>query len=862
MFDYLFKKQNETDSMSRVTPKTADGAAGQSEAQSNAGRDKEAALQQANALSTEESAAVEFILQCQFADARLIAAQHVHSKAMLERVLPAMRNADRRVAKLVQSRLDALVAEQQGREQAQLCIEQAQRLNEEPHLMPNQVVDLDHAWKLVKAPEVSLQQAFDAVRGALRERLEKQAELQHEVIQRTSILRDLAQRAFDMDGQKLSVILDQVEQEMAQCLAAPEAVGMPKNLLSDFSALLQQCKAVLASLGESKQVLEVREALLAGWEQHPAGLKPETLRAQWQAGQPLPPGTPGETLQQRFDALLHGLDEAHKSHKQEIKAAREATQAARSKLGETLDAMEKALRDGAVRQALELEKQVRAQESQKLHMNADDAAHLARLRGELKSMQGWAKWGGNVSREELLKAAEEMAGKAMPVTELAKKVGGLRERWKELDVSAGPANKELWERFDAACTTAYAPAAAHFKKLADERQANLHAAEAVLAEIRLFAQNNVAQAGSAEAAESAQSTKQAEWKAIAAFCTRTDQAWHRLGVIERKEKKRLDQEFKEAMHILRDPLAGQQEQEAQQRATLIAQVQALNPAERSALDKLKTLQDRWQQRAKALPLERKQEQALWQQFRAACDALFAKRKEFAAGADAERKQHMAAKEALCATLETATGDTVAAISALLRDAKDQWSKIGQVPRALEQRIEDRFHAATGALQKRLDDIKRKAQQAEQGALFDKVRHCQAVEQAAVDGLEVSPVSLEQWQAMPAVAGDVERTLRKRFDAALLALQNKDQRYIAELQKNRAVLLQNLLRCEIIAGLESPPELSRERLQMQVAVLQSTLKMGSSNNKHDALLDLCKLPALADAAAVKRMEALVGKLGRA
>jgi hypothetical protein len=485
-----------------------------------------------------------------------------------------------------------------------------------------------------------------------------------------------------------------------------------------------------------------------------------------------------------------------------------------------------------------------------LPISSGDAARLARLRGELRKLQGWAKWGGNISREELLKAADEMPAKNLPVTELAKKVGDLRERWKALDQSAGPAAKELWERFDAACTTAYAPAAAHFKKLGEERVANLQAAEALVAQIKQYAQDNDLQAADCD------------WKAVAAFCTRMAQGWHRLGVVERKEKKRLDRDFDHAMKALQAPLAGQQSQEALQRQALIAEVQALVPAERSTLDKVKALQERWQQRARALPLERKEEQALWQQFRAACDALFAKRKEHAAGADVERKQHLTDKEALCAALEAATGENAGAIGKLLRETRERWAKVGQVPRAQEQRIEARFAAANTALNKRLDQIKREAAQAEQGALQEKVRLCQAVEAALAEGKEDSPVTAEQWQAVPALSGETERILKKRFDAGLAALQNKDAGYAAQLEKNRGALLQSLLRFEIVGGLDSPPELSRERLQMQVAVLQSTLKNGASNNRQDALLELCKLPALADAAAAKRLHTLLGRLRHA
>jgi hypothetical protein len=116
--------------------------------------------------------------------------------------------------------------------------------------------------------------------------------------------------------------------------------------------------------------------------------------------------------------------------------------------------------------------------------------------------------------------------------------------------------------------------------------------------------------------------------------------------------------------------------------------------------------------------------------------------------------------------------------------------------------------------------------------------------------------------VPVLSGETERVLKKRFDTGLAALQKKDASYVAQLDKNRTVLLQNLLRFEIVAGLDSPPELARERLQMQVAVLQSTLKNGATNNRQDALLELCRLPALADAAATKRLHTLLGRLRHA
>lgn len=845
MFDYFFKRPpNSPAPMPTEDREIADGPL--------PARDKEIALQQAKALSGEELAAVEFILQCQYADARLIAAENVHSKVMLERVLPSMRKADRRVAKLMQARLEALAAYEQREQHAQQCVATAQKLADESVLLPNQVTDLDRAWKLVGTPSPEVAREFDDVRSVLGERLAAQAQLQRSVIDNVAHLRELTVHASGMAPADVAAALEKIEQDMAHYLAAREAPALPKNLLTEFSTLQREFKSVLSSLAEIQQALQARQALLQRWEETEpqSDLKQDALKSAWSALPPLPDDAAANELQLRFEALLQRAVASRPRQTAQPKAAAEKDVAGNHAIVEALEAMEKALQEGAVRTAIEADKRLRSPDMQGMRLTAQQNAQLVKLRGELGHLQGWAKWGGNVSREELLRAAEELPAKSLAITELAKKVGGLRERWKSLDVSAGPASKELWERFDAACTLAYAPAAVHFKKLAEERQANLRKAEAIVAEVTQFA------LASHCSDENAATT---DWKAIASFCAHTLQAWQRLGSIDRKDKKRLDHEFEQGLQSLKGPLAQQQKAEIAVRESLITETLALNPTDRASLDAVRVLQERWQQRAKALPLERRAEQALWQKFRAACDALFAKRKEVAAGADADRKQHLAGKESLCEKLTAALAEPAAVQAKTLREVKDAWSKVGPVPRAQENQIESRYQAALSALQKQIDAAKRIAADNELNALRDKVRLCVAVEQALVEQNESVPAGLDQWQAIPALANDFERALRARFEKGLQALQAKDAQYRASLEKNRSVLLQSLLRFEISCGVESPAELSRERLQMQVEVLQSTLKRGATINKQDLLMDLCKLAAAMDQATAKRMESLIGKL---
>ena len=500
--------------------------------------------------------------------------------------------------------------------------------------------------------------------------------------------------------------------------------------------------------------------------------------------------------------------------------------------------MEHALQDGALQAAMECDKTLRAIDLKAARLSEAQAARLAKARSELSRLQGWAKWGGNISREELLKAAEGLPAQAIAVPELAKKVGSLRERWKSLDVSAGPASKELWERFDASCTVAYAPAAEHFKKLAEERHNNAAKAQTMIAEAGQFAATT-------------------DWKALAAFCSRAAQAWQRLGTIDRKEKKRLDAEFNLVMQALSAPLADQREEEIQRREKLIVQATALNPNERGALENLRALQESWQEQAKSLPLERAVEQQLWQRFRGACDAVFAKRKEGAAAADAERRANLHAKDALCTRLEAISGSGEDEIRTALREVRDGWSKIGPVPRASEGQIDGRYKSAQAALQVRLDAVKHAAAAAGQSALRAKLQLCRRLEQALADSAAPNERVQEEWQALAALASATERALRGRFDAAFRALQANDRAYASLLEQNRAPLAHALLRCEIVAGVDSPVELSRERLALQVEVLRSSLKAGQKSvDDATQWLHLLGLPALADDQIFARIDRLL------
>jgi hypothetical protein len=478
MFEFLFKRPGDNKS----ADKPAAAAPAPSEAASAAVSQRARQAEALSRVGNDEAAAVEFILQCEFSELRLAAAEFVHGPDLLERVHTAMRNTDRRVAKLMQSRLDALRHHEAELRRGETTLQQARALLAEGAPTPNQVAELDRKWAVIDAPE--LQQAFGVVRAALAARLEGQVQLQRAMIDRLAALRRLA--AENLPAAELASRLELLAQEQAQALQAPEHASLPRTLGAEFGVEHQKLLATLHTLEAGQAALAARAAFLDARQGTPAAeLDGDALRREWKALPVLPQDAQGSELQQRFEALLasaphpeprkprHG-HEARPAHAPQAAAGQPGAEKERARprgadqhFIDTMDAMEAALQQGSLGTAAELDKSLKEARDRGVRLTPAQSDHLAHVRAELKRLSDWARWGGNVSREELIKSVEALPTQNLAMGELAKKVGSMRERWKALDSLSGAAPKSLWERFDAACTAAYAPAAAHFRHLAD-----------------------------------------------------------------------------------------------------------------------------------------------------------------------------------------------------------------------------------------------------------------------------------------------------------------------------------------------------------------------------------------------------------
>ncbi len=162
----------------------------------------------------------------------------------------------------------------------------------------------------------------------------------------------------------------------------------------------------------------------------------------------------------------------------------------------------------------------------------------------------------------------------------------------------------------------------------------------------------------------------------------------------------------------------------------------------------KQLMDRWRRAGRAA---RADDDALWERFRAAQDAFFARKDEVAAAEDEEFRANLAVKEEILLEAEALlpVADIEAAKSAL-RGIQDRWEAAGKVPRGDIDRVEKRLRRVEAAVRE-ADEKKWRATNPELSARA----------QSMVEQLEASVAKAEAEVAAAEAGGNDQKAAAAR-----------------------------------------------------------------------------------------------------
>ncbi len=232
------------------------------------------------------------------------------------------------------------------------------------------------------------------------------------------------------------------------------------------------------------------------------------------------------------------------------------------------------------------------------------AAHAAlTAAGEL---EGWQRWRADQIREELVVKAEALVAKPMGGRKQQDALRTMREQWKTSDQGGTP-NHALWKRFDDACNEAHKVVEVWLETVKEQTEATKAQRKVLIDEVLAWAEANKGNT---------------DWKMHIRALNGFVDKWREAGHLSEKAFAEIQPQWKAAMDVADAPLSAARNESLAHRKAMIEEAQALGAEPVLHIDAVKHLQQRWQHEAQGVPIERKQEQKLWDAFRKPIDDAF------------------------------------------------------------------------------------------------------------------------------------------------------------------------------------------------------------------------------------------------
>ena len=438
---------------------------------------------------------------------------------------------------------------------------------------------------------------------------------------------------------------------------------------------------------------------------------------------------------------------------------------------------------------------------------------------------------------------------------LAAAVRDLRARWQQLDKAQCASSKGLWERFRRACDRAYAPARKHFEALEKQRAQNVEKKNAVLEKLAALCERIV---------------DGADWGRMLNERGELVKAWFDAGALPRRHAAAMQQRFETLDTALDKSLGAQRAAERARRRALIDKAKQIaeKSAEGSSMAAMIALQKHWQEGMKgAIRLKTREEQSLWEEFRAAGSALFGKRDLEKAARAGERDAQVTERRALIEAFQglVSLGDA-GAIRRGIDELSARWQSMQWPERKPLREWEQKFSGVRAAATARLAAIGDEAQSRQRAIGAERLAIVDRAEQALGNGGAPD---------IDAVRADVQATLANgekpdapvvaRLAALAAAIKIGADAWRAQAQKSQGERDALLLELEIVLDLPSPPVLQAER---RMRMLKRLVESKNSRSKPPlmaadapkALEKLLALP-LAMQGVQARLQAVIEAAGR-
>lgn len=743
-------------------------------------------------------------MQAPTAKLRQLAAARIEASDDLRAVIKAARERDKNVYRIAKTKLDALHAEEKRAEERRDHMRSIAETIERHSYRPFDgayvatVEHLEREWRTfdIEVPfelQTRVEAAFDRARGAIAEhirvagaRAAHEAAVAHAGPLREATLDELRKilgalyTADEFDGSRGASLQDRLTKLQERWRDTLHYKPATESEAKTFDALLSAvdltAQKILAG-GTLQRRLET-----TGTEPSDASIEKlaELIAAKAMLGENVP------ELVTKAAALT-------REWREKRDAERASAAQSEQHIAQQVRRAQHALAAGRSRQAFGIRRAIAAKMDLLPRAPKALAERIQQLDDKLQEIQDWRSFAVTPKRSELIAQMQALVGSDQDPVELAEEIKRLQEEWKALAKGSADSDED-WARFHEAAQAAYAPCKVHFEAQAQQRERNLEQRKALVARLEQY--------------EATTDWEKVEWKHVANALRAAKQEWRSAGATDRAATRPLERRFDELIGRVQERLDNEFAANLERKQALVEQAQRLAALDDlgQAATEVKRLQSAWRN----VGLTSHQEgQRLWEEFKQHCDAVFEKRRSEHTERMAQLEQNEEQALALCIEVEELaqrTEEALFAAAARVRELRDAFGQIGQLPRDKAAETQRRFRRAVDEFEHAIASERQRGVDLAWDNFFDAANRVRLRDLDSADaddgGLRRHIDAIEHWPKGGKQAIEQRLAARPQHDAA----------------ENEAQLRVLAIRAEIATGAATPDDDQTQRRTMQLQAL--------------------------------------------
>ena len=302
------------------------------------------------------------------------------------------------------------------------------------------------------------------------------------------------------------------------------------------------------------------------------------------------------------------------------------------------------------------------------HLHVENFYNYIKINKELRDLDLKKNYETKLA---LCEEAESLLVNESSVINAFHKLQKLHEQWRECGPVASEYKEVLWERFKEASTKINKAHQEHFDAIKEEQGRNLALKNELCTK--------------AEELAAMPRNSRSEWDKASDELIEIQKVWKTIGFAPKRDNTRIYERFRAACDKFfegkRDfflQVKDQMENNLQAKIALCIAAEALAESDdwKKSTDELIALQKEWKGIG---AVSRKQSDAVWKRFRAACDKFFARKSEHYAGLEGKYTDNLNAKKALIEEIRAYTPEEGTSALDALKEFQRRWGEIGFVP---------------------------------------------------------------------------------------------------------------------------------------------------------------------------------------